>query len=54
MIELKDYICLNPYKILEIHEWFNGLCVPEWLLKYIPSDIPLENVWNGDIAARDA
>jgi hypothetical protein len=50
MVDLKNYICLNPYRILEMHEWFNALCVPEWLLKYIPFNTPLENVWNSEVA----
>lgn len=45
-VNLNNYVCTNPFKILEMHEWFSGQCVPEWLLKYIPIHTDLDKVWN--------
>lgn len=50
--DLKNYVCLNPFKILEMHEYFHALCVPEWLLKYIPVDTKVEDIWNSDVAKQ--
>lgn len=45
-VNLNNYVCKNPFNILEMHEWFSGQCVPEWLLKYIPIHTDLDKVWN--------
>lgn len=45
-VNLNNYVCNNPFKILEMHEWFSGQCVPEWLTKYIPIHTDLDKVWN--------
>lgn len=49
-VDLKNYVCTNPFRILELHETFNGLCIPEWLLKYIPIETELKDVWKSQVA----
>lgn len=45
-VNLNNYVCKNPFKILEMHEWFNAQCCPTWLSKFIPININLDKVWN--------
>lgn len=51
-VNLNNYVCTNPFKILEMHEWFSGQCVPEWLLKYVPIHTDLDKVWNSKEAVE--
>lgn len=52
MIDLKDYVCLYPFKNIEIHETNVHFCCPEWLPYSIsPSERPLNEMWNSDMAS---
>lgn len=50
MIDLKKYICTVPFKSMEIMENQNNMCCASWLLKSLPNDIPIRDLWNSDEA----
>lgn len=52
-MNLKDYICIYPFKNIEIHETNVHFCCPEWLPHSIStSDTPLNEMWNSDMAVE--
>lgn len=50
MIDLKNYICSVPFTNMEIHDKDNFMCCPSWLLKRLPSEVPLSELWNSEEA----
>ena len=50
MVDLKKYICIIPFGNLEFHGEANLMCCPSWLLKYLPTDIPIDKIWNSEEA----
>jgi hypothetical protein len=50
MIDLKDYVCTVPFEALEIMENRNFMCCASWLLKELPNNVPLKDLWNSDEA----
>ena len=51
MINLKDYVCVYPFKNIEIHETNTHFCCPEWMPYSISSDdTPLGEMWNSEMA----
>lgn len=49
-INLSDYICTVPFHALEIHENKNFMCCASWLLKELPSKVPMSELWNSNEA----
>lgn len=49
-LDLKKYICTVPFDALEIHENKNFMCCASWLLKELPNDVPIKELWNSDEA----
>ncbi len=50
MVDLKKYICSVPFEALEIMDKKNYMCCASWLLKELPNDVPLKDLWNSDEA----
>lgn len=50
MVDLKKYICTVPFKSLEIMESHNYMCCASWLLKELPNNVPIKDLWNSDEA----
>jgi hypothetical protein len=50
MINLKKYVCTVPFEALEIMENRNFMCCASWLLKELPNNVPLKDLWNSDEA----
>jgi hypothetical protein len=51
MINLKDYVCIYPFKNIEIHETNVHFCCPEWLPYSIsPAESPVKEMWNSQMA----
>jgi molybdenum cofactor biosynthesis enzyme MoaA len=50
MIDLKNYICQLPFTNVELHHKSSFMCCPSWLLKKLPSNVPLNTIWNSDEA----
>jgi hypothetical protein len=50
VIDLKNYICIVPFDALEIHENKNFMCCASWLLKELPNNVPLKDLWNSQEA----
>lgn len=51
MINLKDHVCIYPFKNIEFHETNIHFCCPEWLPHSIsPADAPLNEMWNSEMA----
>lgn len=51
MINLKDYVCVYPFKNIEFHETNTHFCCPEWLPYSIASaDTPVNEMWNSQMA----
>lgn len=50
MIDLKNYICTVPFHALEINENKNFMCCASWLLKELPSKLPMPELWNSEEA----
>lgn len=50
MINLKNYICVAPFSNIEIYDYQNFLCCPSWILKKLPDDVPLSELWNSNEA----
>ena len=48
MIDLKNYICSLPFTNLELHDRDNFMCCPSWLLKKLPGQVPLNQIWNSE------
>lgn len=46
MVDLNQYICSVPFRALEIMESHNHMCCASWLLKELPSNVPIKNLWN--------
>jgi len=54
MVDLKKYICTNPFEYTEIMEDRQTFCCPQWLDKYIESrNIDYSSSWTGK-EAKDA
>jgi hypothetical protein len=49
-INLKDYVCTVPFEALEIMEHKNFMCCASWLLKELPNNVPLKDLWNSEEA----
>lgn len=48
---LKDFVCLNPFQMLELHDRFEAYpCCPDWLPVNVGQgpDAPLMDVWNSE------
>ena len=50
MDSLKNYVCTLPFTNMEIHDRDNFMCCPSWLLKRLPSEVPISELWNSDEA----
>jgi len=50
MIDLKNYICALPFTNIQLHKNESYMCCPSWLLKALPNDVPLKDVWNSNEA----
>jgi len=50
MIDLKNYVCSLPFTNMELHHRENYMCCASWLLKPLPSNVPLSNLWNSSEA----
>ncbi len=46
MVDLKNYICTVPFEALEIQGNKNLMCCASWLLRELPSNIPMKDLWN--------
>ena len=49
-MDLKEYVCTVPFEALEIMENKNFMCCASWLLKELPNNIPLKDLWNSEEA----
>lgn len=52
MVDLKNYICTVPFQALEIHGNKNFMCCASWLLKELPNDALLKDLWNSNEAVE--
>lgn len=46
MVDLSQYICSVPFRAIEIMESKNYMCCASWLLKELPNNIPIKDLWN--------
>jgi wyosine [tRNA(Phe)-imidazoG37] synthetase (radical SAM superfamily) len=49
-MDLKQYVCGVPFANMELHERDNFMCCPSWLLKRLPSEVPVKDLWNSEEA----
>ena len=46
-VNLNDYVCLTPFKTIEIHKTSSYMCCPTWMPKVIKhEDHSIEQIWN--------
>ena len=50
MTDLRQYVCSLPFTNMELHDRDNFMCCPSWLLKRLPSDVPMNELWNSNEA----
>ena len=50
MIDLKNYLCTVPFVNMEIMDNKSYLCCASWLLKSLPDNVPMTDLWNSDEA----
>ncbi len=51
-IDLKEYICHQPFRNLEIHDGTSYLCCYSWLKKPLPWNKSIEETWNSEEAVE--
>jgi len=49
-VDLSNYVCTVPFEAMEIHENSNFMCCASWLLKPLPNNVPIKDLWNSQEA----
>jgi len=50
MVDLNDYVCMVPFRALDLMGDKNYMCCPTWLEKELPNNVPLKDLWNSEEA----